>query len=494
LPLYAYAHYGLRNSDEAMLVLQAAAMLHGNLVMHGWVLPQDTFITSEVPFFVPAVALHGVAIDLIASVPTGVYLATALLAAFTAARGLRHPRGVLAGGVTALLLAAVPALWGYVALTSGIGHVPAAWAALLAFNLVLGRGRALLRSIAAGLLLALVSLGDPLVLVTGGAPLLGLGAWELLRRRGWQPLVGGALAVAGFELGERALIHLAGVLMVQVPVGIVRTHIRAHAALALANANGLVLPAGDLGVWAVVATAVFWLLVTTALLLAAERGLRLREPAARLDLLLLLAVGFGFAAYVATDRASITLTARYLVPSLILACVAGGRLAAAAYDRRRALALLPAAAALAVAGVRLAGIAEALQSPPAPPAVVAVDRYLLAHGYHRGYGPYWDAAWSTVYTGERLEVRPVMAVGGRVVPYSWLGDSAWFPPSPGTGDAHFLYYRDAGSLAQANAAGDFGVFIAPVEATFGPPDETVHLPGYTVLLWRTDISRGLRWS
>src|SRR5579885_1567887 len=35
------------NSDNASIILEGQAMLHGNLLLHGWYLPPDSFITTE---------------------------------------------------------------------------------------------------------------------------------------------------------------------------------------------------------------------------------------------------------------------------------------------------------------------------------------------------------------------------------------------------------------------------------------------------------------
>src|SRR5262245_34118592 len=45
---YLYAsRFVPNNSDNASMILEAQAMLHGNAILHGWYLPPDSFITSE---------------------------------------------------------------------------------------------------------------------------------------------------------------------------------------------------------------------------------------------------------------------------------------------------------------------------------------------------------------------------------------------------------------------------------------------------------------
>ena len=47
-------------SDGASMVLQAWAMLHGNLLLHGWHLTDLSFITTELPVYMLVEAVHGI--------------------------------------------------------------------------------------------------------------------------------------------------------------------------------------------------------------------------------------------------------------------------------------------------------------------------------------------------------------------------------------------------------------------------------------------------
>ncbi|HEX6488854.1 MAG TPA: hypothetical protein VF137_08310 [Candidatus Dormibacteraeota bacterium] len=494
IPLEHLAHFGVRNSDNATPVLQASAVLHGNWTLRGWILPQDTFLTSEVPFFIPAVALRGIAGGLVYTVPTALYLGSALLAAWTAGRGSTVRGGLAGAWVVAILLVAVPGLWGYAVLAPGIAHIGAVWAPLLVFNAVAGEGRQLVRALGAGLLIAFTALGDPLIVVLGAAPLLLCGLAELVAGRGGWPALAGGLGLAGFELGEKALSTLGGLQILGVPVHLALVHPRSHLAQALTNANFLLAPFGPSGVAATVSAALFWVLVALALGVALARYARDPAPVARLDALLPLAAVGGFLAYAGTDRSTIPLSARYLVPAAVMATIVVGRLCAAAVARGPLPAAAALAAALLIAAVRLGGIASTLQQPPAPPStVIPVLAYLEANGYQRGYAPYWDANYSTVESDGRLQVRPLRADAGRLAPMPWSVDRAWYEPGPASAGARFVFFREAATAAAADAAGDLGIYLDTATATFGPPAQTYHVAGYTILVWDHDISSDAHW-
>lgn len=494
LPLHHLGQYGARNSDNATPILQGFEVLRGNLTLHGWVLPQDTFLTSEVPFYAIAVAWHGIAPDLIYAVPSAVYLACAMLAAWTASRGFDPIPGSVGAGATVLLLLAVPALWGYAVLVPGIAHIGALWPALAAFNLVAAGQRQALRAAGAGALIAITSLGDPLVVVIGAAPLLVLGFVELARRDGGWPALAGALGIAGFEAGEMALSTLGGLHLLKVPVTLVLTHPRSHVLQAISNASGLLQPSGPGGAGASLAVIAFWLLLAAAVVVATRRAMGRQGAGARLDVLLLLGVMLGFAAYALTDRSTIPLTARYLIPSAVMATIVIGRLGAVATERSAWFALPALAVIVMVAAVRLAGVVGTLQQPASPPTGVRpVEAYLLANGHHRGYAPYWDGNYTTVDSGNRLQVRPLIADGMRLKPMRWSVSDSWYSPGAEADGADFVFFKDADSAAASSAAGDFGIYLATAAATFGPPEQVVHVAGYTILTWSHDISTQVPW-
>lgn len=50
-----YLHLALinpKNSDDAVVVLQAQDVLHGNILLHGWVSSPDSFYTTFLPLYV----------------------------------------------------------------------------------------------------------------------------------------------------------------------------------------------------------------------------------------------------------------------------------------------------------------------------------------------------------------------------------------------------------------------------------------------------------
>src|SRR5262245_31510532 len=51
------------NSDGASIAVQAWSMLHGNLLLHGWVLSDVSFYTTELPEYMAIEFVHGLSPD-----------------------------------------------------------------------------------------------------------------------------------------------------------------------------------------------------------------------------------------------------------------------------------------------------------------------------------------------------------------------------------------------------------------------------------------------
>lgn len=72
-----YLHLALinpKNSDDAVVVLQAQDVLHGNLLLHGWVSSPDSFYTICLPLYVLGGLLTSHIASLMYVMPAATYL------------------------------------------------------------------------------------------------------------------------------------------------------------------------------------------------------------------------------------------------------------------------------------------------------------------------------------------------------------------------------------------------------------------------------------
>ena len=482
------------SSDGAANALQAWDMLHGNLLLHGWLLSDVSFYTTELPQYMVIEAVRGLGPEVVNLAAAMTYTLLVLLAGLLA-KGDASGREGLARFLLAAGIVLAPQLSATSTLLQAPDHTGTA-VALLVVWLVIDRARPhWLVPVAVCVMLAWIMAADSIVLLTGIVPIAvaaGARAVRALAKHAepsWHELSLAAAAILAAVLGTLlpALVRAAGGYTVApVPrqiVGIGRlpgaARVAFHAALNIFGAN-VVAAHSALEVAFAVLHLAGVALAAWAVCLAALRFFRARElliPA------LAVAVVVNLAAFVLTAQ---TLAAtREIAAVLPLGAVLAGRLLAGrllvsrpAESRRRsgkALAM-PVRVVLAVAA---AGYLAALGYGAAQPAVPAMNEplaaWLAGHGYTRGLAGYWQAGSTTLDAGARVSLSSVgHGRGGRVIPGHWETSTLLYDPSRQYAD--FVVVKDSGTYSTR-------WLRAAAERTFGPPQHTYVVGSYTIMTW-----------
>jgi hypothetical protein len=491
------------SSDGASNVLQAWAMLHGNVLLHGWHVSDVSFYTTELPQYALLASLLGLSAQVVHAAAAMTYLLLVLLAgalamgptaaADTPATGpARWPRALLAAAIMAapqlsatqiVLLSpdhtgtAVPVLvtWLIIDRITPDRWRPARWVVpLLVF-----------------ILLTWTMAADSIVLLTCIAPLVLAGvlrAGRSLARRGrrspvrWHELSLAAAAAAAGGLGSaapRIITALGGFqqapVQAQTAVGALQhqSWVTFQGLLALFGAN--VFDAHP------PLQAVFvWLHLAGAIVFLAALGLALARFFRSADLLVpafAAAILVNVASYMFSLHAVDVLGAREIAAVLPFGAVLAGRLLAGPITRRaRARTWLRPALGLIAAGY-LGTLAYGAAQSPAPPANQVLATWLAAHGLTDGLAGYWQANSTTLASGGRVRVSAVtQAPPGQLVPYEWETDDAAYDPTQR--DATFMVTAGPAALPWAQSA---------ALRTFGHPQHTYTFDGYTVMVWNTNL-------
>jgi hypothetical protein len=96
---------------------------------------------------------------------------------------------------------------------------------------------------------------------------------------------------------------------------------------------------------------------------------------------------------------------------------------------------------------------------------------------------YWVANSTTLDSGGRITVRQVGLAGGVLTePVPRELNSDWYRPAGHYADFYVAHDINPSSSAEQAAA----------VRTFGPPAQTLHPAGYTVLVWPRNLLAGLR--
>jgi len=509
------------SSDGASNVLQAWAMLHGNLLLHDWRVSDVSFYTTELPQYALIESVLGLRAWVINAGASMTYTLLVLLAALLA-KG--HARGRI-GWTRALLAAGImlaPQLSATQVLLLSPDHTGTAVPVLVTW-LIIDRAspprgdRSLPRGVwgdgspqeqggsggdrsprgytAVFVLLTWTMVADSIVLITCIVPLVLVCTLRacpgLIRRRerpalSWYELsLAGAAAAAG-GLGAaapRIIAALGGYrqapVEMEMAVGALRhqSWVTFQGVLELFGANVFdARPAIE---------AVFvWLHLAGVVLVICALGLalgRLSRPQELLIPVFAVAIVINVATYMFSLRAVDIQGTREIATVLPLGAVLAGRMLAEPLlhlvqaARRGRRWLLPTFGVIA-AGY-LGTLAYSAAQPPVPLAEQPLAGWLVAHGLTDGLAGYWQADSTTLASGDRVQVSAVTeAPDGELVPYEWETDDAGYNPS--LRDATFMV---AGGPAQPPWA------QAAALRTFGRPERVYSYYGYTIMVWDTNL-------
>ena len=507
------------SSDGASNVLQAWAMLHGNLLLHHWRVSDLSFYTTELPQYALIEYVLGLGAG-VAHVGAAMTYTLLVLLAAVLARGddpPAPPREGMAGsrargrvGWTRALIAAgimvAPQLSATQIVLLSPDHtgtaVPVLVTWLIIDRVTPDRWKAArwVVPLVVFVLLTWTMIADSIVLITCIAPLVlvcvvractGL-AGPVRRAVGsaprWYELsLAAAAAVAG-GLGSAAPRLIAalggyrqGPVEAETAVAAVRHHawVTFQGVLELFGANVFdARPA--------IEVVFVWLHLVGAIGVICALGLALARLFRFQDLVIpvfAVAIVLNLASYMFSLHAADIVDTREIAAVLPLGAVLAGRVLAEPLlnlvqaARRARHWLLPAIGV--VAAGYLGTLAYGAAQSPAPPAYQPLANWLVAHGLTDGLAGYWQANSTTLASGGRVRVSGVTkAPDGELVPYEWETDDTGYRAS--LHDANFVVADGPAAPSWAQSA---------ALRTFGPPRRTYRYRGYLIMVWDANLLR-----
>jgi hypothetical protein len=468
------------DSDGASNVLQAWDMLHGNALLRGWSLSDVSFYTTELPEYMIAELIRGLHPSVINAAGAATYTLLLVMVALlakgrsTGAAGLT--RMLVAGGI---MLAPGPT-FSAASLLSSPDHIGTQVPLVLIWLLIDRLPDRWYLPCLVGLLLTWVEIADTMAVYVGALPVIVLAAIRLIQRRPSWRIDAGLLAGAAISvvLSSEALkfINRIGGFHVAPTHAVFIHSLQLPHNVSLTIESVLTLFGADffgqkLGVSAAVA-----LLHLAGVALAAwaiwVAGRRLLSCPDRVTPILFLGLVIDLAAYMFSTQAFDLGATHELAAVLPFGAALAGRLLPGT-PRLRALQPVLLAVLACYAGM----LVYHATRPAQPPTTSAVASWLTSHHLTAGIGDYWAANITTVATGGRTEVRPVVSYCGRFVPDTWESRNSWYQ-RPNT--ATFLV------LGLTSGAGKSGT-AAEAQAQFGAPQQTARVGLYEILVWRHDL-------
>ena len=470
-------------ADGANPSLQAWDMLHGQVLLHGWIIADANYYTLELPLNALSEAVFGLR-DLAGHVGSALtYLivaACAVAVACTSSRGAAM--AARSGAVIAILAAPLVMRQGVAVLVEEPDHIGTA-AFLLAAFLLIDRapGRRVTVPLV-GVILWIGQVGDTTVRYVAVPAILIVTAYRILAAR-------------KFRSSDTAIAMAAAA---SVPLSMLTTAVMKHfGAYATVPPPSSISPIRQ---WPQHVVVTLHALLTLFGVQAPARATALSAAAAVFGLACLMAVAFGFVKVLLQWRSArwaeqllcVTIVINlviYVVSALpnlhnsreigaVLPC--GAVLAARALVPSRIGSAPRARAVVAITALcALLPLAAAAVRPPAVPPSVPLAAWLKAHGLRYGIAGYWDASPVTLESRDQVQVRAVTGKAGAYHAYNWETNLGWYNRSQH--DATFVIADPPHAWPTENYT------AAEFERYFGRPVAIHRVAGHKILIYRANL-------
>jgi len=484
------------SSDGSGNILQAWDMLHGNLLLTHWWVSDVSFYTTELPQYALVEALTGLGPWVVHAAAAMTYTLLVLLGALLAKGSARGGSG-WARALLAAILMVSPQLSATSIVLLSPDHTGTA-VPLLVIWLLIDRARPRWYvPVLVCLMFTLTMVGDPVILLTGVAPLVLIGTGRAvtgLIRRGlrhapaWYELSLAVAAAAGGmagSYGPRVMAALGGYQQSPVSADTDLSQLQ-HGSwvtlqgfLELFGAN--VLSPAFYGTTTPAEVAFVWLHLTGALVVTCGLVVGLVRIFRAGDLIVpvfAVAMLANAGAYMISTHAQDLLGAREMAAVLPLGAVLAGRVLGdrlAVWTRAARYWLAPVLVVLGAGYLATLGFGAAQPARPGPNEPLAA--WLTAHGLTDGLATYWQANSTNVDSHGRIVISAVVQdVRDRLVPYLWETNEANYDPA-----------RRYANFVVADGPSALPGMKLSAELTFGKPAQIYQADGYTILVWNKNL-------
>jgi len=466
------------DSDGANSALQAWDLVHGHLMLHGWIFGDATFYAFELPLNGIIELLFGMgnlAVHVSSALTYLIVAGCAVALATTSSRGpARVVRGAVVVAVLAVPLLAVPTVW---VLLEEPDHIGTSMFLLVSFLLIDRVPDRRFTAPLVGLILCAGQLSDATVRYVAVPAIVGICGYRVLAgrklRSGDTALVVAAIVSVPLESALRAaMVHFGAFVMVAPKARLASPRLwPQHASVTWLDVRILFGVASEPGHRVGVISTAFGLICLLAAIFGLARVVWTWRRASRAEQLLLAAIVFNVGTYLVSVM-TLPNVAREVAAVLPCGAVLAARALVPARITGRPLAF----AAVAATGlIALAPLAAAATRPPMRPATAPLAAWLEAHKLTYGIAGYWDASIVTLQSGNRVQIRTVN-VWGQIEAAGWESNALWYNPS-----------RYDATFAVANYSGEYGA--ARFEHFLGKPAATYRVAGLLVLVYRTNLLR-----
>jgi hypothetical protein len=466
-------------SDGANNALQAWDMLHGHLLLHGWIIGDATYYTLDLPVLAVTEIFFGLS-GLTSHVASAlIYLIVTVGAAAVAVTDSRGLARVARCVVVVAVLTAMFHVGSNVSFLLGASdHIGTSAFFLFSFLLI---DRAPARGWTPALLCTILcagQLGDATIRYVAVPAIVlvcsyrAVAAWKI--RTGDAACALAAAASVPLASEVRAVMLRSGAYQMVAPkTGISPPWQWPHNAALAWHAVGVLFGVGAGAGSSALASGAGYALGIACLLAAAAGFARVAwtwRTASRAEQLLCVAIVISISAYVTS---TIPVVNNAYEIAAVLPC--GAVLAARAFVPGQIAGTLRAGLATGLLAIgALLPLTVAAAQPAAAVPTASLSAWLKGHGLTYGLAGYWDSSVITLMTGNQVQVRAVAMSGSQVFRYDWETNTSWFDPS--LHDATFV-------IADLS-----GIGLSPsAESYFGKPVKVEHVSHWVILIYQKNL-------
>ncbi len=476
-----YFHIGKTvgfNSDGVANILEAESIVNGNIILHGWTLPSDTFYTLDTQLDV-FFTLLGISGKIIYHLTPAVIYASLLVLVFYIVKNISNSYYISLISLT-VFLACPESFYKSGVLFSPI-HVMTIFFIVLAFY-VYHLGEIKFKYVYSFLLLYFAIVGDPYALFVGVAPIVCYSLLMIFREPNINSFTSSHIKMIVSSVMAAVLakvtVHIIGaeggyhVVHNQMKfVSLDRfghnIYLFLYSILAVTQSNFF---GRQLLSYETIIDIIHALLIVLAVILLAVHIKRPEQkdmPAiVKLSLIAILLSCFAFV--FSTEPIDIG-ASRYLLDIPVFVAILFGYLLSIFKSRRMYVFL-----ALSAAAIFVGFIYRSFEAAPASEeGYIKVIKFLEKHNLHYGFAGYWNAAPFTLLSNQNVKVRQVRVdARGSILPYAWLSNSQWYK------DIKHPQFIIIGKSE------NFGLKESVLDKNYGAPKKTKIIGNYKVFVYR----------
>jgi hypothetical protein len=443
-----------RTSDDANFFLAGSEISDGNWRLKGWWLPEDNYLTIDLPLYALLVKCLGSMPYVMFYIPAALWAGVALLSLVLSGSGLtgRKKMVALAAVTTPVLLPIIGNHSSMEAIAHVWPHTGTILYVLLIFllaKMAMAGQRAHSRSIlmAYTLIVVLAVFGDPFAIYIGVIPVGTVAVFSIFYgSRSRQHLLVLVLTLLAGLLG-RILLEVnsvtGGFHLIHLPVKFAEFDALGKNFVSVIqyffklfgcdffgrevfafSIDGAALPLMRLPFLALLIAAY---IAICKKLLASIRAVHTKWPVLEddyLDAFLALAFSVNILAALFSDRITDAGSIRFMVPALVFGAIF---IARAQIKRQWVGAYFYFVLLVSIGFSLTAYVRNPRSSVLVSKEIEAVSQWLANNGLRYGFGPYWSSSIVTAATERQVGIRAVVAdTEGKLKPFEWDGSSEWY--------------------------------------------------------------------